>query len=107
LAQEVEVGFLPSTSVPDSEYLLKRSTTEAALAGKASTESAAAAHRKIACCYLARLFAPAKRAADLEEPGARMFAVDREADRPARVRFTELTLLPDNDELIGLLHRLD
>jgi hypothetical protein len=54
--QEDDMGFFPSKSVPDSEYLLIRSTLEANMAANARTEQAAAAHHRIASCYLAKLF---------------------------------------------------
>jgi hypothetical protein len=98
------VGFLPSTSVPDGDYLLERSTTEAALAARARTEPAAAAHRTIARCYLAKLFG--ERGTIGSDGPASDQAAEGEAMRLARSRFADLTSMPENAELTQVLRRI-
>lgn len=103
------MGFSPSTSVPDSEYLLTRSTTEARLAASARTEQAAAAHRKIVSSYLGRLFGPrgsTPSEADLIRPAAPMGDQPVPASPGARMRFDDVTSVPDNQELAQILCRL-
>lgn len=103
------MGLFPAGSVADSEYLLTRSTTEATLAVRARTEQAAAAHRKIASCYLAKLF-DAQSTASIDNtapirpapPDARV--VFRSPDfRSPDLRFADLRSVPENEDLTRLL----
>ena len=93
------MGFLPAASVPDSDYLLRRSTVESAMAAKARSASAAAAHHRIASCYLGKLFggpgeAPAENAPPLRTRGV------------GPLRFTDLTAVPDNADLERVLRKI-
>ena len=100
------MGLYPSRSVPDSEYLLKRSIAEATLAAQARTSRAAAAHHAIASCYLAKLFG--EKEADL--PGTTRMTVDRlrasAAMGPVTLRFEDLTSLTTDEELTRLLRSI-
>lgn len=100
------MGFLPSASVPDSDYLLGRSTTEAALAASARTEKAAAAHHRIANCYLAKLFGGHGGSFHTGEATAQATGTGSDAVGPAGLRFADLTSVPENDELTRILRRL-
>ena len=101
------MGLLPSGSVHDSEYLLARSTTEIRLAANASTEQAAAAHRKIASCYLARLFTISDSASsDARLTNGAITTAKTMPFRSSRVRFEDLRSIAENDELNRLLRRL-
>ena len=101
------MGFSPSKYVPDSDYLLERSTTEARLAANARTEGAAAAHRKIASCYLAKLFSDEGAASSdhisvkSPEIPARSGAI-----APSGLRFADLSSIPENNELTRILQSL-
>ena len=99
------MGLIPSKHVPDSEYLLERSTTEARLAANAETEQAAAAHRRIASCYLAKLFSDDGAASSDDERATRpLEAAECIASGPSVFRFADLSAVPENDELTRLLH---
>lgn len=101
------MGFSPSAFVPDSEYLLTRSTLEATMAAKARTEQAAAAHRKIASCYVAKLFGGQSTASPHDEvTGRALAAAERGAIGPAGLRFADLTSVPENDELTRVLQNI-
>lgn len=101
------MGFSPSGSVPDSEYLLTRSTLEATMAAKALTEVAAAAHRRIASCYLATLFGGESTTSPYDEvTGDASVAAERGAIISAGLRFADLTFVPANDELMQVLQSI-
>ncbi len=101
------MGFFPSASVPDSEYLLTRSTLEATMAARARTEQAAAAHHRIASCYMAKLFGGQSIASPHDEVTGRALAsAERRAIGPARLRFADLTSVPENDELTRVLQNI-
>ena len=100
------MGFFPFTSVPDSEYLLDRSTAEAAMAASARTERAAAHHR-MASCYLAKLFGGRSAASPAAGPaGSRVATTGDGAIGPSGLRFVDLTSVPHSDELTRILHDL-
>lgn len=101
------MSFCPSGSIPDSEYLLARSTTEATLAAKAKTEQAAAAHRKIASCYLAKLFdAPGPASLDDTTPVRPARPAAHVVLRSPDLRSAHLGILPENDAITRLLRCL-
>lgn len=101
------MGFLPSRSVTDSEYILTRSTTEAKLAANARTEQAAAAHHKIASCYLAKLFDVQSPASLDDLLGTRpTLPIKSAAIRSPDLRFADVKPIPENDELTRILNRL-
>jgi hypothetical protein len=101
------MGFFPSKSVPDSEYLLIRSTLEANMAANASTEQAAVAHHRIASCYLAKLFGKqSTEALDGKVSSRADVTAHRCAIGPVQPRFSDLTAVPENDELTRLLHSI-
>jgi hypothetical protein len=101
------MGLFPSKSVPDSEYLLIRSTLEANMAANAGSEQAAAAHHKIASCYLAKLFGgPSAETVDPGHSGRQMTGAHSGSIGPAELRFADLTAVPDDDELTRLLDKL-
>lgn len=101
------MGFSPSKNVPDGEYLLTRSTTQAALAAKASTARAAAAHRHIARCYLAKLFGTEAAAfPDSMIAHRTLLPSDGHKVGGAQLRFFDVSTPRDNDELSGLLQNL-
>ena len=101
------MGFSPSRSVPDSEYLLTRSTTQATLAARAPTEQAAAAHRRIASCYLDKLFADEYSPSPdvVIAPRTILPTTDGEVGA-AELRFYDVTTPQENDELNALLQHL-
>jgi hypothetical protein len=100
------MGLYPSRSVPDSEYLLTRSIAEARLATQARTARAAAAHRAIANCYLAKLFGEQ----EADQPDTTRMTVDRfEADNaigPVTLRFEDVTSLTIDEDLTRLLRSI-
>jgi hypothetical protein len=101
------MGFAPIKNVPDGEYLLARCTTQAALAAKASTAQAAAAHRRIASCYLAKLFATDNAASPEVESSHRTWSPsDGYGTGGAQLRFYQVSMPRENKELIGLLQNL-
>lgn len=101
---ETVMGLSPSASVPDSEYLLIRSTTEAALAANARTECAAAAHRAIAQSYLTRLFdRQSNNSFDVTDANRTTLTSLKAAARTLDVRLVACTPAPENGELTRLL----
>ena len=101
------MSFSPSRYVPDSDYLLERSTTEARLAANASTEEAAAAHRKIASCYLAKLFSDEKLPlCDHKLSSVPNVPAGSKAVAPSSLRFADLRSVPEDAELTRILHSL-
>lgn len=97
------MGLFPSKPVPDSEYLLTRSITEATLAANASTAQAAAAHHAIAGCYLAKLFGEQDVVA-IDIVVAR--SPDITATTPTGLRFADLRSVPEDEELSRILASL-
>lgn len=101
------MGFFPSRPVPDSEYLLARSIAEATLAASARTVEAAAAHRAIASCYLAKLFGEQDaEAIDIVVAHLPLIAGKRAANETTEVRFVDLRSVPDDEELSRILASL-
>jgi hypothetical protein len=101
------MGFFPSAAVPDSEYLLVRSSTEVALASAARTKQAADAHHTIAASYLAKLFGKHDSVSIEAEHASRQRDFRWSGTGAVReFRFTDLTAIPQSDELTRTLRSL-
>ena len=101
------MGLFPSRPVPDGEYFLTRSITEATLAANARTAQAAAAHQAIARCYLAKLFGERDAVAiDIAVSHLPDLAAKRPATQPGEFRFADLRSVPEDEELNRILASL-
>ena len=100
------MGFLPSKFVPDSEYLLRRTTLKAEMARGACTERAAAAHHRIAGCYLAKLFGGQSASPPDAEGDAIFGGTETTAIGITRIRFSDVTCVPESEDLNRVLHSI-